>query len=460
MHTSTSETNISLHTNPMKTSMATLSIFLPKLARSSLAVNVFLLGFNLLFILDIVIPYDYEFGNAAGSRKYYVLAYFLLSLGGLLELVSQKRRSFLAQNLTWTMIAAFSIVYMVLMGRLYNNQSLINSVTYSALPYLWMILLPALGMNKRNWEVILPFVFVHVVIAVAYVLYQSFSLEGFTRDALVEAGSRRDIGTTVLYGPMFLFCMLPAIMNWRDKAWALASILTYYLNRMFYAARLPFVLFFFLVGLFLFTSWRFRILHRHLRFISCASVAAVGFVMLFLVYDSGKIVGALETGWNGFVERSTMKGTVVDSIIENERWDEMDSVIRSIRSPVDWIFGRGFGTTFIVHWGDSEKVEERNMTHQSWLHCLMIGGIPLFYVVMRWLPFAMKKYFKSTDLFVTCCAAYMLYIFSYFPFFLQMRPTLAWIFFCLCIGGCFSRPFKVIDNIQSQRSHTDPEVPN
>jgi hypothetical protein len=405
------------------------------LGRPSLGMALFLMGFHGLFFLPLVFPTTYDSARS-GVQRYYVLAYLLICCGAWLETVASgmwllKRRQF------WAAFAVLSLSVMTIQGRL-DGEGIVIIVT-RIVPFVWLLLVPAVGMHARNWPWLWLSLFAQAVVGVPYALH-AFFIEGATSRTAIHAMEGQNFLALCLYMAPFVVLMLPVLRSNSLVLGAFSLFGIQVLQALFSAKRIVWFLIPVMILMLAYAKFRSGQSQMFLRRLFLGTLTALLLLpLLTLVVDSSmlqRLFPTIEQGYEGLMGRMLEKGSVSDTIRENERWDEASESMATMNG-ADWIIGKGVGAKWVCwKFGKLGVDSDRFMIHNTWLNSFYWGGVFLFLVLAMPLVWTLRVFLRSTSTAGICCASVVLLAYIKFPAYLITTPTHEWIMFCLALGAC------------------------
>jgi len=400
------------------------------LTKPSFGMFLFLVGFNGIYFLPLIFPQSLFSGATSGSYRYLFLSWILISFGGLLETLSSNL--WLSRRKpVWLAISVAALVLLALRG-FFDGEAL-YSIVQKTSPLLWMLLLPAIGLRKRNWSWLWLTFLIQALIGVTYSLNIIF-IENVNSRWEIFRFEGQNFLTLAIYMGMFLILFLPMMRGRFLIATVVGIFITELLVDYFLASRLSLLLLPIEILLVIFIYARARkggiLLIRLTSVLILVSVLFLSFSVVSLGSD---LSPTFNEAYDGLLDRVYEQGSVVNTLRGNERWYEAKVVIATMNE-WDWIAGKGLA----ARWQDSGFAEGnvRDMVHNTWLNAFYWGGILLFLMITIPALWAIRTLIKSRSIVALCFAAYMILIYMKFPFFMTTLITPEWILFCLAIGVC------------------------
>jgi len=417
-------------------SVSWLSIW-GNLGRPSPGLTLFLMGFHGLFFLPLVFPTTYDTGRSAVLR-YYVLAYLLICCGAWLE-TEASGMWLLKRRQLWVAIAALSLSVMTIQGKLDGEEIVI--IFTRIVPFVWLLLVPAVGMHARNWPWLWLSLLAHAVVGASYAL-PAFFIEGATSRQTIINMEGQNFLTMCLYMAFFIILMLPVMHSRSLMLGAFCLFGVHVLYALFSASRLTWFLIPVMILMLAYARFRSGQLQMFVRRFFLGALTALLLVLLLaLVVDSSILQQVfptveLEQAYGELMSRMLEKGSVIDTIRENERWDETSESMATMHG-MDWIIGKGVGAKWVCwKFGKLGIDPDRSMIHNTWLNSFYWGGVILLVVLAMPLVWILRVLLRSTSTAGICCASVVLLTYIKFPAFLVTLPTHEWIMLCLALGAC------------------------
>ncbi len=404
------------------------------LKRPSLGMALFLIGLNCLFFLPLLYPKALYQGAQAGTYRYYFLSWLLISAGGIMETVKHgfwliRRKPF------WALVVVTSLALMTTQGLLEGEP--LYSILYKTFPFYWLLFVPAIGVHERNWSWIWLTFFLHVTISILY-SFNAFFIQGATsRIAIVQLSGQNFLAES-FYMSAVLFLMLPVMRGRIIKGVTLALLGAHLLLSLFFFSRLAWFLLPVQLCMLLYISFRERKLLLTLpKTIFSLLLLGIAFGVIWVAFNDSsiflQIVSSINNAFAGLTGRFLEKGTLLDTVLQNERWYESRVVITSMKN-TEWLFGKGLAARWSA--AGFAQGEIRYMVHNTWLNAFYWGGIPLFLAITIPLIWTFRVLLRFSNVEALCCAAYLLVTYLTFPFYLRTTISLEWVPFCLFLGVC------------------------
>lgn len=399
----------------------------------SLGMLLFLIGFNLMYFLPLIYPKTLFENEISGSYRYYALAWTLISLGGLLEAL-QRRLLFFRRKPLWTLLAVFTIIMLV--SRSYFSGDPLSIIIQRISPFLWILLLPSIGLWKENWKWLWLTFLVQAAVSLPYTLNAFFFQGLVTRSAIINFEGQNFLAIS-FYMAVFVFLMLPTIRNRSLRIISIVLFVNYLMYSLFFARRLVwFLLPFYLIGM-VFIYFRSRTKQKGFSFRLAIDgiVITTIFTLLFFVNTSSfssDLSSMVETGYDGLLDRMFIGGTIQNTILENERLVEFNIVVSKM-SGLDWLVGKGINAT----WRSTlfASGQQRYMVHNTWLNSFYWGGLFLFLVVTWPILWGLRILITERNITTLGYALFVVLTYLTFPSYLVTYVTHEWILFSIALGA-------------------------
>ncbi len=310
----------------------------------------------------------------------------------------------------------------------------------SASSFALLATLPAIGAHRDNWPWLWLTLVVHSIIGLPSFYYLTLT-RGITTRAAIMSSEETQFAFAGMYTVFFLFIMLPTMRSRWLRFLALLIFFTGLVAAMFSAGRGSWfhavvttcILCFVVFRKYGIWTYLGRVLPKTLVYVA---LLAMGGLALLAITQELRNVGIAQTfteAYSGLEARMTEKGSLMETLAENERWIEIQ-VVSATMSGSDWLFGKGLGAV----WSDPHfaQGEARSMVHNTWLNCFFWGGVPLFLCVFWPLLWALREILFSRSPTAMCCAGFLLLMYWMFPFFLITDISTRWILCCITVGAC------------------------
>lgn len=420
------------------------------LKKPSLGLSLFLLGFNGMYFHPMIFPQSQFDPAPLRTFRYLFLSLVLVTIGAALEMRASNWW-LIRRKPVWVFLTIAAIGWMTVHSVVEGEP--IISVSYTSFPFYWLILVPAVGLRRQNWAWIWVMFLIQAPFGVVYSVRAFFIEQVVTRMELNYLVGKNFLAIC-LYMSVFLFLFLPALRGRALIGIAMGLFGFHILQAFFYTSRLPILLL--PVEILLVFLGYFRIYGLGRAFHRIIPVVAnVGLVILIFWFSwiamGENFANLFEKAYDPFVQRMLEKGTVMDTILENERWYESQSVLATMK-PTDWLTGQGLS----ARWSALSFAggEERRMVHNTWLNAFYWGGILLFLAIA--LPFfgVIRVFVRTRSPVVLACASYLLLTYAKFVSYVITTSTHEWILFCLALGVCAWEEFQLDAAKRSARGHT------
>jgi len=409
---------------------------LSKLRKPSLGLLFFLLGLNGMYFLPMLFPMALRQEAQSGTYRFYMLSWFLIIIGGILEtrtsglwLIRRKR--------SWAILLLSALVLMTIISTL-DSEPLI-SIFNKSIPFYWLLLVPAIGVQARNWPWLWAVFISQAMIGISFSLYAFFSKGATSRLATIDMEGQNFL-STCLYIAIFMFLMIPMVRGKLFKILILCTFSVELLRTVFFAHRMIWFLLPAIIMMLVYISFRSKMQEGvRLRSIVGLILSFILFIsIILLLANSPSVMKAhpvLEQAYQELMNRMLEKGTLLDTILQNERWLEAETVVGTMEG-LDWVFGKGLA----ARWSNPlfARGEERNMVHNTWLNAFYWGGVFLFLALFFPLLWVIRIFLRSYNRAALCYAGFALFIYMKFPSYLITFKTPEWILFCLALGACIS----------------------
>lgn len=404
------------------------------LKKPSLGLSLFLVGFHCMYFLPLAFPNPLFQDLHSGTFRYYFLSWLLIGIGGALE-TKACGLWLIHRKLFWVAIFVSAVLIVSLISWM-DGEPFVLIITKS-IPFYWLILVPAVGLRAQNWPWLWMSLLIHIPFGVAFSLYTYFGHGATSRMEIFEMEGENFLRICT-YMSMLLFLMLPVVRSHAMKSIILGLFGITLLKSLFTFGRSAWFLVPVEILMILFAVARSHGAPRFFRRLIVGSTfVALLFALIPLAFSDSPLGQRLEPAfvqaYEGLMGRMHEKGTVVDTVLENERWFEAKTITENMEGS-DWIFGKGLAARWRSRFFDEGN--ERYMVHNTWLNCFYWGGLFLFLTATLPLVWAVRVFSRSRDAAGICCAAFLLLTYMRFPLALITMPTHEWLLFCLVIGAC------------------------
>jgi hypothetical protein len=398
----------------------------------SIGMLLFLVGFNGMYFLPLIFPLALYQDALPSTYRYYLIAWAFVTAGGIAELFVS-RFWLLRRQPIWAVLLLGSIVVMTIQG-LFNGELGITILSRS-FPFLWLLFVPAIGLRKQNWPWLWITLLFHIPISIVFSLYAFFIQNATSRWAILSLVGENFL-MQATYMTVFMILTIPLQRSWGLKIISTLVLGVYALLSLFYFSRLnalliPIIIFL-VFYIYFRTSKRFETVKNSvLWLLPIALMFGLFWVAVQRSTSSGAVGAPIGSAYSSLVQRFTQHGTVLNTMLQNERFIELRAVTATM-SPLDWLIGKGLG----VAWSNIDFAggELRYMVHNTWLNAFYWGGVGLFLAITIPLFWAIRTLLRSRDKTALSCAALMLIMYISFPAFFKTYTTLDWCLFCLVAG--------------------------
>lgn len=399
------------------------------LKKPSLGLVLFLLGFNGMYFLPLIFPQSRYDPAQLGTFRYLFLSLVLVTTGAALEMRTSNWW-LLRHKPFWTLVVVAAIGWMTAQSVI-EGESL-ESVVYTSFPFYWLILIPAVGLRAQNWAWMWLTFLAQAPIGVTFSLWAFFVEEAVTRMEINYLEGQNFLAVC-LYMGVFLFLFLPALRGRILVSVAVGLFGFQILQAFFNSSRLPLLLLPVEVLIVLFVYARLYGTNAALVRIATLFVPIVLALGVFLTMGGADWADLFGKSYDALMGRMLEKGTVTDTILENERWYESQSVIATMDT-TDWLSGQGLS----ARWSASGFAggDERRMVHNTFLNAFYWGGLLLFLAITLPALGVFRVFLRSHSAVGLACAAYLILIYIKFPAYVITTATHEWILFCLALGVC------------------------
>jgi hypothetical protein len=398
----------------------------------SLGLLIFLVGLNGMYFLPLIFPQALFEEAIGGTFRYYFLSWILVTIGGVIE--SRASGWWLGRHKklwSWVTIGAIALTATTsVLGK-----EPLYSIIYKSLPFYWLIFIPAIAIRAKNWPWLWLFFLIHGLVGALYSL-RTFLVEGATMRFDIIKAEGQNFLSICLYMAAFLFMLTPAIRGRTFRITAISLFMVELAKAFFFQNRLTWLLLpaqIVLIGYILLRSMSPR------SFVTKFTMGLITIMVLLVITNAvirsiprtSDAASSVERAYMGLISRMQEKGSIINTIRENERWIELHFVVESMKTS-DWLIGKGLS----ARWSSPAFAggEERYMVHNTWLNCFYWGGLLMF--LSLFIPFlwVVRLLALSRNVVALCCGSYLFTIFVAFPSFLRTMATLDWLVFCLMIG--------------------------
>lgn len=405
-----------------------------ELRRPSIGMLIFLLGVNLLYFVPFLFPYKTLEGMRLGTMRYLFLSWFLICLGAMLETWDGGWWIFRRRPL-WSGLLTSLIGMLIVLGLL--NRADIGVLLEAVVPFIWLLLIPGVAVRTRNWPWLWVTMIFNGIFGAGFLLYAFFILKVNSRSAIIDT-EQSSLIYFCNYMAIMVFLMLPVLRGMTLRTWALILYAFFLITNLFVANRLNWLLVPVHLAAVLYIATRIHGVGTLVKKSLARGLIAVLLILgiLSLTGESvvlRKVSPAFSTAYDALVDRMLEKGSIGRTVSKNERWIEIQAVLRTM-SDLDWVVGRGVGAT----WRDRNFASGRDrlMVHNTWLNAVYWGGVFLLLLIVCPLVWAVRTILFTHWPAALCCACYLLILYLAFPGFLHTAPNLRWVLACLMVGIC------------------------
>ena len=419
-----------------RTGIISLKWLRANLKKPSLGLGLFLLGSCGMYFLPLIFPTNQYDPSPAGTFRYLFLSLILVTVGSALEMHASNWWLIKRKPL-WVLVVIAAIGWLTVYSVI-NGEPVI-SVIYTSFPFYWLVLVPAISWRPRNWAWIWVMFLIQVPIGIAFSV-NTFFVSGIATRMEINYLTGKNFLAISLYMGVFMFLFLPALRG-RVLIWMTVAAFGFQLlQAFFYSSRLPLLLIPVEILLILFIYFRLYGVGAASRRIVAAAMPLFLLSVVLLATNGADWAGLFSKGYEALRGRMLEKGTLANTILENERWYESQSVLATM-DPADWLIGQSLS----ARWSAAGLVgaENRRMVHNTWLNAFYWGGILLFLAITIPIFGALRVFLRSRNPISLVCASYLLLIYLKFPAYLITTATHEWILFCLALGVCVWEEYQL-----------------
>jgi hypothetical protein len=402
----------------------------------SLGLALFLLGVNGLYFHPLIFPQSRYDTAPLGTFRYIFLSLGLVTAGAALEMRASNWWLFRRKPF-WSLLLLAAIGWMTMLSMIEGEP--LENIIHISFPFYWLLLVPAVGLRERNWAWLWLTFLAQAPLGVIFSMWAFFT-EGAVTRIEINYLTGQNFLAICLYMGIFFFLFLPALRSRLLVSAAIGLFVFQTLQAFFYSSRLPLLLLPVEIGLVLYMYFRLYGASKAIQRVMMLFVflgLSLGIILTISGADWAELFGK---SYDALMVRMLEKGTLVDTILENERWYESQSVLATMEM-TDWITGQGLGARWSAP--GFAAGEERRMVHNTWLNSFYWGGVLLFLAIALPVLGTLRVFLRSRRAVALTCAAYMLLLYIKFPAYVITNSTHEWILFCLAWGVCVWEEFQL-----------------
>jgi hypothetical protein len=397
----------------------------------------FLIGFNVQFLVPLLLPMA-RGGEFSDTLRYYLVGFTVMFLAGGLALMGFGRMRTAQRSYSYWGGALLFVLLLAAAHSLIKGHSIYYDFRHFV-AYLCLLVLPALGYNRKCWPILNKFIILHTFVGSAYIIFVLSTRNIALRTELYEVGGYNVIASS-LYAIQYIIITYP-IQTRLGKTSALVGTAAWLLYSLFLNHRITFILFPLDLLLLLVIMKRLNMIKQALfRSLIIGIFILVplllGMSQAYRAISQSELAQRLSIGVAKTQEKFTQAGDLSSTFVKNVRWTEI-RIAAGQMGITHWLMGKGLAAT----WQHPQLYDgmPRRVVHFSYMNYLFHGGIPLLILLLVPLIWIIRAFFGGKDPFVICCAAYLLTQYLTMASYSIVQWTLGWALFCLCIGVCLKQ---------------------